>query len=326
MARTPETVPFSTASQVTPVGRNVYRAFLEPTYCVGAVPNGGYVASTIVRAVSDYLGPRGHPDTVAAHFEFIDRTDVGPVIIEVTDIKSGRSISVVHVTLYQGSLSPEAPFFASSSRKPVLAYVTNMAIRLEQGLSLSTGWEMQPPAAPVDFDKLRAGKDPRWTQRSRLATGSSSGAMRDFSRASLQFQYYFPSEPGRRGEEDVWLRFASGENFTDTAIPLVADALPYIIEAWRPHEDEKQTPFRTAEMWWYPTLSFSLDVKKALPGEGSEWLFMRCFTRSIKNGRLDLQSIILDQHGELVALAHHVNLVVPASRNLQKRKTIGNKL
>ncbi|KAL2759985.1 hypothetical protein ACRALDRAFT_1060053 [Sodiomyces alcalophilus JCM 7366] len=233
-------------------------------------------------------------------------------------------MSVVHVTLYQGSLSPDAPFFASRSRKPVLAYVTNMAIRLEQGLSLSTGWEMQPPAAPVDFDKLRAGKDSRWTQRSRLTVGSD--LMRDFVRASQQFHYYYPSEPGRRGQEDVWLRFASGENFTDAAIPLVADALPYVIEAWRPREDEKQTPFRTTDMWWYPTLSFSLDVKKALPGEGSEWLFMRCFTRSIKNGRLDLQSVILDQHGELVALANHVNLAMPASRNTRKRKTVDNKL
>lgn len=277
-----------------------------------------------MRAVSDYLGPRGHPDTIAAHFEFIDRTEVGPVVIVINNIKSGRSMSVVHVTLYQGNLSSEPPCFAPSSRKPVLAYVTNMAIRLERGLSLSTGWEMQPPAAPVDLDKLREGKEPRWTQRSRLAAGS--GLMREFSRASLQFHSYFPTEPGRRGQEDVWLRFASGENFTDTAIPLVADALPYVIEAWRPHEDEEQTPFGTREMMWYPTLSFSLDVKKALPGEGSEWLFLRCFTRSIRNGRLDLQSVILDQHGELVALASHVNLAVPASRNMRNRETVENKL
>ena len=63
----------------------------------------------------------------------------------------------------------------------------------------------------------------------------------------------------------------------------------------------------------------NLDIKKSLPTEGVEWLFLRTMARKIHNGRLDLQVTILDEEGDLVALASHINMVLPASRNLAKR-------
>src|SRR5438034_10358122 len=45
---------------------------------------------------------------------------------------------------------------------------------------------------------------------------------------------------------------------------------------------------------------------KALPEEGLEWLFVRSRSKMIKNGRLDIEVVILDQLGELVALGHQV--------------------
>ena len=59
----------------------------------------------------------------------------------------------------------------------------------------------------------------------------------------------------------------------------------------------------------YPTLSMQLEVKKALPPEGTRWLFMRARSTEIKNGRFDANITILDEGMEVVALSHQVALV-----------------
>lgn len=120
----------------------------------------------------------------------------------------------------------------------------------------------------------------------------------------------------------MWLRLTTGERFTNATLPLVADAKPYVVERWRPSpaedgaEEEEAGPFPSKEAFWYPTLVMNLDIKKLLPPEGVEWLFLRTEARMIDQGRLDLQVYILDQHGDLIALASHINLIVSAARNL----------
>ena len=94
-----------------------------------------------------------------------------------------------------------------------------------------------------------------------------------------------------------------------------------MVEGWRPllaEGDSKQEeePFSRDDPFWYPTLVMNLDIKKSLPQEGVEWLFIRTEARKIEQGRLDLQVTILDEDMELVALATHMNLVLSASRNL----------
>ena len=66
--------------------------------------------------------------------------------------------------------------------------------------------------------------------------------------------------------------------------------------------------------YWYPTLSMTLEVKKLLPGEGLKWLFVRAQAKEIKNGRMDAEVFIFDADLELVALSHHVCLVVDNAR------------
>ena len=40
----------------------------------------------------------------------------------------------------------------------------------------------------------------------------------------------------------------------------------------------------------------------------------------IKNGRMDLEVVVLDEEGDIVALSQHVALIVGAERNLADRK------
>lgn len=70
-----------------------------------------------------------------------------------------------------------------------------------------------------------------------------------------------------------------------------------------------------AGRFWYPTLLLNLDIKKSLPEEGVEWLFARVDTKQIKDGRMDIDLVILDEEGDIVALSTHVALAVDVSRN-----------
>ena len=70
--------------------------------------------------------------------------------------------------------------------------------------------------------------------------------------------------------------------------------------------------------FWYPTILLNLDVKKALPAEGVEFLFVRVRAKQIKNGRMDLDVTILDESGDLVALSTHVALVLGSERNMKR--------
>jgi acyl-CoA thioesterase FadM len=77
--------------------------------------------------------------------------------------------------------------------------------------------------------------------------------------------------------------------------------------------------------FWYPTVLLNIDFKKPLPEEGVEWLFVRVDTKQIKNGRMDLEVVILDEGGDIVALSQHVALAVGSERNIAARKT-GSKI
>ncbi|OHF00694.1 hypothetical protein CORC01_04011 [Colletotrichum orchidophilum] len=309
-----ELVPFSNATTVTKLGPNVYGAKLVPSWCTGSVPNGGYVASVILRAASLHLAERGQPDSISAHFEYVNRTEIGPAILIVDEVKIGRNLSTVHVSLYQHDLQPSAPWFSPQSRKEVVAYLINTRLTLEKGLTLESGWAMTPPVKPADFALLGLDKDPHWVQKLKLNARAAS-----YARAHSNLEYYVPREDTRRGVVDLWLRLKSGQRFTNVSLGYVVDAYPTVIEAWRPKRSEEQTPFRSDEMFWYPTLALNLDVKKALPEEGAEWLFIRTMAKVIRNGRLDLEVIVLDQTGDVVALSTHVNMVLPAERNLKER-------
>lgn len=70
--------------------------------------------------------------------------------------------------------------------------------------------------------------------------------------------------------------------------------------------------------FWYPTLVLNLDIKKSLPKEGIEWLFVRVYTKQIKNGRFDLEVIICDAEGDIIALSHHSCLILGSERNITR--------
>lgn len=66
---------------------------------------------------------------------------------------------------------------------------------------------------------------------------------------------------------------------------------------------------------WFPTVVMNLEVKAALPEDGVDWLAVRVTSKQIRDGRFDLDISVRDAEGELLALSHHVAMILAIERN-----------
>ncbi|KAK2628149.1 hypothetical protein QTJ16_002795 [Diplocarpon rosae] len=263
--------------------------------------------------VADLPVLSNQPHTIGLHLDFLRRTQSGPALFAVRDIKLGRQTSVVSVTLTQGD------------REEVIGSLTQSNLNTESGVSFSTDYALHPPPVPVDLKKLTEDKDENWTRLNELPFAN-------FRKATKKTLFHFPREGHpSRSSADEWIRLANGEKWTNTSLGYVADMFPMPVEGHL----SKLNPYDPKNMgeagdpparFWYPTVLLNLDVKKALPEEGVEWLFSRTTTKQIKNGRMDLEIVVLDADGEIVALSHHIALAVGSERNLAKRNGSASKI
>ena len=278
----------------------------------------------MLAAAKEHLSSRDLPDTLTAHFEYPSRTTAGPAIVILEDVKLSRQISTIHLTLWQGGLLSEAPWIDPSlSRRSVLAYATQTNLQTFEGITLPTGYEVTPAAAlpPLpDFEKLKTkDADDGWGE-SKLP--KFSGPMRSLR----NWSFYMPrGGPLTPGVLDMWIRMASGERITQRALPYVVDSFPYNLhhflatpelrkllleepqERGETRREEPQEDQRSS--LWFPTVVMNLEVKMPLPEEGLEWLAVRVTSKQIKDGKFDLDVLVRDVEGEIVALSHHVAVI-----------------
>ncbi|KAI3337159.1 thioesterase family protein [Xylariaceae sp. AK1471] len=314
-------VPFSEATRVDKLDSHIYKVDLNSAFSIGAVPNGGYVGSCLIVAGNAHLSSRGQPDLLTAHFEFLAQTTAEPAIIVVEDVKLSRRLSTLHLTLWQGGLLPHAPWITPSvSRRAVLTYATFTNLRALTGITETTGYEITSAAALPglpDFEMLKTKDADSCWQVSKLPKGSESW------RSLRNWQFYLPrAGPSTAGVLDMWIRMASGESIKPGALAYVADSFPYNLHAFltaSPADRAEQTRRDGQRVaLWFPTLVMNLNMKMALPDEGVEWLVVRITSKQIKNGMFDLDITIRNVNGELVALSHHVAMIVSIERNTGK--------
>jgi len=267
------------------------------------------------------LAKQKQPHTMSMHLEFVRRTQIGPAVFTVKDVKLGRATSTIHVTLSQ------------NGQDEVLAYMTNSDIAGAQGVSFDTEFSLHPSTTmPTSLDAMANGNDPYWQERPNMP-------FTEFRKAARQVQFFFPNEGQQHASlADQWIKFKSGERFTNASLGFVADMFSQIPENYRAGKDvyspkiEKEGSVAKANEeskkngwsnFWYPTLLLNLDVKKVLPEEGIEFIFSRTSVKQVKNGRYDIEVVILDETGDLVALSHHVCMILSSERNTSKRKPQG---
>lgn len=365
------TTPVPSFAEVTDVKRldsHTYRINLNEAFCTGAgmmnlkppspclsntwhctphslnlfnvpVPNGGYTASCMLAAASLHLKSRGQPDTLTAHVEYPGRTEAGPAIVVIDDVKLGKQLSTLHLTLWQGGLLSSPPWITPSvSRRTVLAYTTRMDQQSFTGMTMPTAFEASPAAKfpPLpDFAKLKAeGVDDGW-EESRLPEFAAA-----VQRSLGNWRFFMPrGEPLVPGYVDIWMCRANGERITQRVIPYVVDAFPFNLHSFTmdpelrkllevegaPEKKEAARPgdahgARGRASLWFPTVVMNLEVKMALPEDGVEWLASRITSKQMKDGKFDLDVQVRDLDGDLVALSHHVAMILEIERNTSKRK------
>ncbi|KAL8654127.1 MAG: hypothetical protein Q9210_001702 [Variospora velana] len=324
---------FHEATAIRALDSHTYLAHFPNEWCIGSVPHGGFVTSCFLSTAALHFSTthagRNQPHTITLHLTFLRRTSVGPARFSVRDAKLGKRTSTVHISLTQGS-------DASTAEPSVVGYLTQSNLFTEQGISLPTQWSLHPPPPPRPcFHSLKSGAadgDNNWMLSPPLHP--------QFRKAANRAKSYLPRngqlEPGMA---DEWICFAQpGEKFTQESLGFVADQFPQIVVIYpgtadttargnprgieRAEEKKKKKKKKKKEKPnWYPTILLNLDVKKCLPQEGAEWLFVRVRAKKIENGRMDLEVVVLDEGGALVAVSNHVCLILGAERNMTRGGT-----
>ncbi|KAI4142534.1 MAG: hypothetical protein L6R39_004907, partial [Caloplaca ligustica] len=296
-------------AEVTAIDSHTYLADF-PVEC--KVPHGGFVTSCFLSATALHFATthaaRNQPHTITLHLTFLRRTSVGNATFTIRDVKLGRRTSTVHVSLTQDGNNN------NGGEPSVVGYLTQSNLHTESGLSLPTHWSLHPPPPPPPaFRSLTASigtkiddGDENWIRAPPLHP--------KFRHAANRVTTYVPRAGQLRpGMADEWICFAHpGQRFTQASLGYVVDQFPQIVEIYPGTADPPPPPppasVRSIEKDekeekpnWYPTILLNLDVKKALPEEGAEWLFVRVRAKKIENGRMDLEVVVLDEGGGLVA-------------------------
>lgn len=286
----------------------------------------------MLAAASAHLSSHNQPDTLTAHFEYSSQTTTGPAIVVIEDVKLGRQLSRLHLTLWQGELLSEAPWFTPSvSHRTVLAYTTHTNLNAFTGISVPTGYEVTSAATlpPLpDFERLKIeDADDRW-EKSKLP--KLAGHMRSLH----NWSFYMPrGGPLIPGVLDMWLRLESGELITQGALAYLVDSFPYNMHTFLaapeprkllevPLDQAKETREQDQRgSMWFPTVVLNLEVKKLLPEKGVEWLGVRVMSKQVKDGKFDLEVLVRDVENELVALSHHVAMILPIEKSIGNIKS-----
>ena len=245
----------------------------------------------------------------------------------VEEVKVGRQTSILHIRLYQGAEN-------LLSHAPWVCVDHNFAARSRQKDDQENYGNGEKKAAKVvvaagpDFRALARREDGNWTWM-RIPEWHHYNRIKHLENCEC----YVPragkkEEENNKNDLDIWLRFPGGrEKFTDEMLGYVVDAWPTIVEEWRPgppspaasgepEPRKKQKPFSWDRVFWYSTVVMNLEVKKRLNPDGEEWLFIRVTTRMVRNGRLDLEVLVFDSRGEMVAISEHACFVMGLERNV----------
>lgn len=289
----------------------------------------------MLAAARVHLASRDQLDTLTAHFEYPGRTAPGPAVVVVEDVKLGRQVSTLHLTLWQGGLLSASPWIAPAvSRRTVLAYTTHTNQRTFGGISLPTGYEASPLAelAPLpNFGALSTrNADDTWEESTVPASGHFNSIR--------NWRFYVPrGDPLTPGFIDLWMRRSNGERITQGALPYVVDSFPYnlhmllaapelrkLLSTPREKDPRAEEMHQRSEQranLWFPTVVMNLEVKAALPEEGVEWLALRVTSKQIKDGKFDIDVMVRDVDGEILALSQHVAMILSMERNTAKSST-----
>lgn len=252
---------------------------------------------------------------------YVRRCSSGPAQLDIEDIKLGARTSLIRITLSQQNLAREKIVKLTG-----LVTISNLAT--ETGLSLASGWTLSPRPAIFVFPQKSTSRDFGSDQTIQTSPWKRARVPHpEFRKATSHVEVYVAETASQNASHrhltDQWaaLRWTDEDGrsvegrWTNEAAAFLLDVFPTALtnlEAEATADDSVTAPM------WFPTLSLNIDFKKELSKDGVEWLFSRVTMKSIKNGRTDIEVVLMDESGELVALATQAGLAMSSARNRAK--------
>lgn len=256
-----------------PDGVVVLTGTLDPQWCIGTKPHGGYLLALMGRAAVTVVG-EPFPHVTAAGVQFLRSPDVGPVRLEVEVLRSGRSAAQVQVRLRTGAGTVAVALLTLGRLEP-------SATPWWQDPALTvTGWDL-----PAEEDCL-------------LLDGPGPGGMempfRDVVEQRLDPRGlgFARGRPGGTGAVQGYLRLSHDQDGAadPLALLMLADALP-------------PATFDLGLTGWVPTIEYTV-YARALPAAGPFRVRQRALT--VAADRVDEVCEVVDSTGAVVAVGHQL--------------------
>ncbi len=217
---------FDAATALSESGPGQFSGELSAGFNVGRSPNGGYVAALGVAAMGRVL-PQPDPFSVTTHY--LRRLEAGPVGVEVTVVREGRSLSTTEARIRQDG--------AEGAR--MLAVFGDLGALDGPSAVLGEAPHLPPP------DELVS---------STVVPGLPEVVRRFDLRIDPAHLAGLAGQPSGTGEVAAWMRFADGREPDPASLVLFADAGP-------------PAALNLTQAGWVPTIELTVHVR-ARPAPG----------------------------------------------------------
>lgn len=254
---------FAQVTAVRAVGPGRFDAEVSPGWTIGGKPHGGYLLAMLGRAATA-VSTHDHVMATSAHY--LRSPDPGPVTIETEILRSGRSVTHVRATLWQG---PE---------RCVEALISTSQLESSD----QPYWDKGLPQATPTTPDAAAQLPPQTTSGTPVAIMDHIELRLDPATSG-----YLSGQPSGRGELRGWLALPAMETFDPIALLFAVDALP-------------PATFDIEPTGWVPTLELTAYIR-ALPAPGPLEILQRA--QLVDGQRVDEVCFVWDATGRLVAQA-----------------------
>lgn len=266
----PTVTRFARDTAVERVGVGRFRGRMDPSWWIIAGPNGGYVAAVVLRAIVAEVGDSARrPRSIT--LQYLRPPAEGPVEVEVTVERSGRTVSNVSARLMQ------------EGRTMVLA-LASLAVERASPVAFDEGpgLPMMPDGRPVP--------PPEATERVPVDPERDVPMRRHYDlRWVLGDPPFQPSgQDGPRAYTGGWLRPADAEPVDEVVLAAMTDA-------WMP-------PLfcRIDQPLAVPTIDLTIHFR-GLPADPLEHCFVEFASPLARDGYLVEHGRILSRDGRLLA-------------------------
>lgn len=260
---------FETDTAVERVGDGRFRARIDGGWWIVRGPNGGYIAAIVVNALTAALAdPARTPRSLTIHY--LRPPVEGPVELEVTIERAGRSLTNASVRMTQGDELVVLALAACSTDRSAFEHVDVAMPDVRPVDELP-----DLPAPPVEIP-MRARYETRWA----IGTPPVEGQTRE-----------------GRAEVGGWIRLAEPAPVDHAVVAAFTDAWIPAVFTWVPPGQG------------VPTVDLTVHFRDAPPA-AHEWCFVRFRTRVLTRGFLEEDGEVWSADGRLLAQSRQLGVLL----------------